>query len=261
MMNDFYKKYGPLALVAGASEGLGEAFARALAKRGLDLVLIARRQEKLEALSKALREEYRIRVQYAALDLADISAVSDFVSSLDKGAGLLVYNAAYAPILPFEKVSETQLETVVNVNVRAPLLLCKMLSQSMIERQRGGILLMSSLAGLRGSPGLSAYSASKAFNIILAESLWAELKSKGIDVMTTCAGAISTPGYERANNKGRAPGTLTPIKVAEASLKALGKGPVYVPGLTNKAARLFLGRLFPGKAAITIMQHQTEHLS
>lgn len=260
-MRNFKDKYGPYALVAGASEGLGEAFARALAKRGLNLILIARRREKLAALSEALRLEYGVDVQFADLDLGNLTALREYVAGLEARIGLLVYNAAYAPILPFDKVNEMQLETVVDVNVRAPLLLSKMLSQPMIERQKGGILLMSSLAGLQGSPGISAYSASKAFNIILAGSLWGELRTKGIDVTAVCAGAITTPGYRRAKNKKNAPGTLNASAVAERSLKALGKGPIYVPGFVNKVAHLFLGRLLPGKAAISLMQHQTEQLS
>lgn len=261
LMRNFKDKYGPYALVAGASDGLGEAFARALAKRGLNLILIARRREKLSTLSETLRHEHAIDVQFADLDLKNFSAVRNYLAKLDASIGLLVYNAAYAPILPFEKVSETQLETVVDVNVRAPLLMSKMLFQPMIGRKKGGILLMSSLAGLQGSPGISAYSASKAFNITLAESLWSELRIKDIDVTAVCAGAITTPGYRRANNKKNAPGTLDATLVAEHSLKALGKGPVYVPGFINKAARLFLGTLLPGKAAISVMQHQTEQLS
>lgn len=261
LMHNFKEKYGSYALVAGASEGLGEAFARALAKRGLNLILIARRREKLSALSEALRHEHAIDVQFADLDLGNLPAVRNYLEQLDASIGLLVYNAAYAPILSFDKLSETQLETVVDVNVRAPLLLSKMLSQPMIERKKGGILLMSSLAGLQGSPGISAYSASKAFNITLAESLWSELRTKGIDVMAVCAGAITTPGYRRASNKKKAPGTLDATIVAERSLKTLGKGPTYVPGFVNKAARLFLGRLLPEKAAISVMRHQTEQLS
>lgn len=260
LMHNFKEKYGPYALVAGASEGLGEAFARALAKRGLNLILIARRRDKLSALSEALRHEHDIDVQFADLDLGNLPAVRKYLQQLDAGIGLLVYNAAYAPILPFDKLSETQLETVVDVNVRAPLLLSKILSQPMIERNKGGILLMSSLAGLQGSPGISAYSASKAFNIMLAGSLWGELRTKGIDVMAVCAGAITTPGYRRASKK-KAPGTLSATIVAERSLKALGKGPTFVPGFVNKAARLFLGRLLPGKAAISVMLHHTEQLS
>ncbi|MCX6224725.1 MAG: SDR family NAD(P)-dependent oxidoreductase, partial [Bacteroidia bacterium] len=108
-MHDFKSKYGPWALVAGASEGLGAAFAEALAKRGLNLVLIARRLEKLEVLSNNLRNKYQIEIKYHALDLADFVQTKHFVSQLEINIGLLVYNAVYAPIGYFENISEENL--------------------------------------------------------------------------------------------------------------------------------------------------------
>jgi short-subunit dehydrogenase len=109
----------------------------------------------------------------------------------------------------------------------------------MIEKGRGGIIFMSSLA----------------------EGIWKELKGKGIDVIATCAGAISTPGYKNAQNSKDAPGTMNASVVAESTLKALGRGPVHIPGLTNKLARFFMGRLLPRKLAISIMDKSTKELS
>lgn len=199
-MHDFKSKYGPWALVAGASEGLGAAFAETLAKRGLNLILIARRLEKLEALAKNLRNNYQIEIKYHALDLADFVQTKHFVSQLEVNIGLLVYNAAYSPIGYFENISEENLKKIVDVNITAPLLLSKLLLAPMIEKGKGGIVLMSSLSGSQGSPKIATYSASKAFNAIFAEGIWKELKKHGIDVLATCAGAISTPGYKNAQN-------------------------------------------------------------
>ena len=260
-MDDFKSKYGPWALVAGASEGLGAAFAEELAKRGLNLILIARRIEILEALSTRLINKYRIEIEYQSIDLADFAATRYFISRLEANIGLLVYNAAYAPIGYFENVSEVDLIKIVDVNIKAPLLLSKLVLTQMIGKRKGGIVLMSSLAGTQGSPKIATYAASKAFNAILAEGIWNELKKHGIDVIASCAGAITTPGYKNAKNTKDAPGTLNANMVVEKTLNALGKGPTTIPGFTNKVARFFMGRLFPRKLAISIMDNSTKNLS
>jgi len=260
-MPEFKTLYGPWAMVAGASEGLGAAFAEALAKRGLNLILIARRIDKLEELAQQLRTTYSIEVEVYPLDLADFMAVKNLVSRLQQAIGLLVYNAAYAPIGYFENIPEEDLVKIVDINIKTPLLLTKLLSAKMIEKGKGGIVLMSSLAGTQGSPKIATYAASKAFNAILAEGLWLELKKQGIHVLASCAGAISTPGYKNAQNTKDAPGTLTAAKVAEATLKCLGNGPTIVPGLTNKLAHFFMNRIFPRKWAISIMDKNTKDLS
>jgi short-subunit dehydrogenase len=254
------EKYGPYALVAGGSEGLGAAYAGALAKRGFNLVLLARRKERLEAFAAELRGKYSVEVIPHSVDLFDYEAVKAFVVSLDVQIGLLVYNAAYAPVGLFKDIEEEQLARVVFVNVRGPLLLARLLIPKMVERKKGGIVLMSSLAGTQGSPRLASYAATKSFNAILAEGLWEEFSSFGIDVIASCAGAILTPGYNKTQQAG-APGVLTPEQVAEKTLKALGKGPVFVPGGVNKLARFFLMRFMSRKQAIKIMSASTRSLN
>jgi short-subunit dehydrogenase len=257
----FREKYGPYALVAGGSVGLGEAFAEALARRGLNLVLIARGAEKLESVANRLKEQYSVNVITVTADLADYEKTKKSLSALDLSIGLLVYNAAYAPIGLFENLDEEQLSLAAMVNVRTPLLLAKLLSQTMIKNRRGGIVLMSSLAGVQGSPKLAAYAATKAFNAILAEGLWKELSVYGIDVAGCCAGAILTPGYQQAEKSKAAPGSLAAREVAEQTLRALGKGPVVVPGALNKIARFVMTRLLPRSMAIAIMEKNTGGLS
>jgi short-subunit dehydrogenase len=257
----FKEKYGPYALVAGASYGLGGAYAEALAKRGLNLVLAARERERLESTASRLREQYSVDVKALAVDLADYEKAKKLITALDVTIGLLVYNAAYAPIGLFETMSEDQLALAAAVNVKAPLLLSKLLSAPMIKNRRGGIVLMSSLAGVQGSPKLAAYAATKAFNAILAESLWKELQPHGIDVVGCCAGAILTPGYRQAEKNKQAPGTLAAEKVAEQALRALGHGPIVVPGGFNKFVRFLMARFFSRRMAINIMAQNTGGLS
>ena len=122
-MIDFRTKYGTWAMVAGASEGLGAAFAEELAKRRLNLILIARRLENLEVLSKKLINNYQVEIKCHSMDLADFPQVKLFVSQLDVDLGLLIYNAAYAPIGYFEDIPEHDLDQIVNVNIKTPLLL------------------------------------------------------------------------------------------------------------------------------------------
>ena len=260
----FRNKYGPYALVAGGSSGLGAAFAESLARWGLNLILTAREKDRLEATAARLREKYSAEVLTFAADLADYENVKKLIDDLisqKKSIGLLVYNAAFAPIGLFENTGEDQLSLAAAVNVKTPLLLTKYLSAPMIKNKKGGIVLMSSLAGSQGSPNLAAYAATKAFNAILAEGLWKELKPRGVDVIGCCAGAILTPGYQQAEKTGQAPGTMTAEDVAEQTLNALGKGPIVIPGGINKIGRFVLTRLLTRKAAIDIMSKNTGGLS
>lgn len=259
--SEFRQRYGPYALVAGGSYGLGAAFAESLARRGLNLVLLARQEDRLTATAARLAGAYGVAVVPIAADMADFETVERRIGELELTIGLVVYDAAYAPIGPFSDVTDDQLDTAVAVNVRAPLLLTKLLSVPMIERGRGGIVLMSSLAGSQGSPNIAAYAATKSFNAVLAEGLWRELKPRGVDVLACMAGAILTPGYEGAQGAKAAPGTLSAEAVAEQTLDALRKGPVVIPGTVNKLARFVLTRLLSRRAAIGIMAKNTGGLS
>ena len=257
----FQQKYGPYALIAGGSDGLGYAFAEAIARRGVNLVIIARQEDRLHAAAKRLKETYRIDVVPVVADMADFENVKVKIAALNVSIGLLVYNAAYAPIGFFENISEERLALAAAVNVKSPLLLAKYVSSQMIEKQRGGIILMSSLAGGQGSSKLAVYAATKSFNAILAEGLWIELKPHGIDVIACCAGAILTPGYLQAEKVKPAPGTMKAEQVAEQTLNALGKGPIVIPGVVNKIGRFFLTRLISRKAAIELISKNTGGLS
>jgi short-subunit dehydrogenase len=253
--------YGPYALVVGGSYGLGGAFAEALARRGLNLVLLARQEDRVKSTATRLKEKYSVDVIAMAADVADYGNVKKRIGDLKVDIGLLVYDAAYAPIGLFEDATEDQLLRATEVNVRAPLLLAKLLVAPMVERGRGGILLMSSLAGSQGSPNIAAYAATKSFNAVLAEGLWKELGPHGVDVLACLAGAVLTPGYQAAESSKPAPGALEAKVVAEQALNALGKGPIFIPGVVNKIARFVLMRLLSRRAAIAIMSRNTGGLS
>ncbi|HEX5993563.1 MAG TPA: SDR family NAD(P)-dependent oxidoreductase [Jiangellales bacterium] len=248
-MSAFADRYGPWTLVAGASEGIGAAFARALAVRGLDLVLVARRAEPLAALAAEL-PTHAVTVP-ADLGTADgLDAV--FAATEGREVGLVVANAAHAPVGPFVDTPAAELERALAVNCLAPLRLARHYLPVMAARGRGGLIVMSSLTGLQGSPGVTTYAATKAFGAVLAEGLWAEVRGSGVDVVACVAGAVATPGLARAIRR-RAPGTVASEVVVEATLRALGRRPRVVPGALMNASAQLMTRLLPRRAAIALI--------
>ncbi len=253
---DFRARYGPWAVVAGASAGLGAAYASQLAARGLHLVLIARREEMLDVLSAQLAEQFSVQVRVLAHDLAseDIGAALEAVTG-DIEVGLLAYNAATSIIGPFfEQPLEKHLNELA-VNCRAPLTLSYLLGKRMVPRKRGGIILMSSLASSQGSALIANYTATKAYNRLLGEGLWEELRGQGIDVLVSCPSAVQTPGYLASTpSSGRfSPSAMLPNAVVAETLHALGKGPLIIPGRGNRAANVLMSRVMPHTTAIKLM--------
>jgi short-subunit dehydrogenase len=259
-MSAFRERYGPWALVAGASAGLGEAFARLLAARGLHVLLLARREEALARLATDLRRAHEVEVRTEAIDLAR----GDLAAAVERTAaglevGLLVYNAAHSAIGPFVERPLDEHLRVLDVNCRGPLALAHVLGGAMARRGRGGMVLMTSLAASQGNPLLASYAASKAFELVLAEGLWAELRGSGVDVLACRAGATRTPGYA-ASRPRRSVRLMEPEDVARQALDALGHGPSAVTGALNRVAAFALGRLLPRRASIGIMGRATRRL-
>ncbi|PRP96382.1 SDR family NAD(P)-dependent oxidoreductase [Enhygromyxa salina] len=252
----FVERYGPWALIAGASEGLGEAYAHALARRGLNVILIARREQPLRTTASAISERHGVEVHTLALDLADPELLERVRAGVGpREVGLLIYNAAYSRIGGFfEQTLEDKLR-MLDVNCRGPIVLCHELGAAMRARGRGGIVLMSSMAGMQGTPRLAVYAASKSFDLILAESLWGELKGAGVDVLACVAGATRTPGFEAAASTAQGP-VMDPAQVVEEALAGLSwrpSTPSMIPGIANKLASLLLARL-PRRRRVLIMK-------
>jgi short-subunit dehydrogenase len=250
-------RYGPWAVVAGASEGLGAAFATELAGRGLKLILAARRADVLAALADRLPTEAVPVVADLATE-AGLAAVAE--AAVDREVGLVVANAAYSPIGPFLGLDPAESTRALDLNCRAPLALAHRFLPAMVSRGRGGFVVMSSLAGMQGSPPITVYAATKAFGAVLADGLWAELRGTGVDVVACVAGAVATPNLAGTKAK-RAPGTLSPERVATAALAALGHGPRVVPGLTSRLSAIVMSRLLPRRTAIAIISRASRDLS
>lgn len=258
------QKYGPLALVAGASEGIGAAFSVYLAEEGMDLVLVARRKEPLDKLAADLTYKYRINVSCITCDLSDTGAANQIKEALNgREINLMVYNAALSHIGPFEQNSMENNNKIAIANMVTPMNLLRFFGEPMLKRGKGALILMASLAGFQGSGFLAVYAATKAFTRILAESLWYEWKNRGIDVIACCAGATNTQNY--INTKPEklsflAPRVINPEEVVKECMKQLGKGPSFITGRGNRIASFFMQKLFPRKMAINIMGNTTRKI-
>ncbi len=251
---EFVARYGAWGLIAGASEGLGEAFADALARRGLNVILIARRAEALQATAERIRRTHRVEVSTVAMDLASPDLGERVLEAVgEREVGLLVYNAAFSRIGGFfEQSLSDQLRTI-DVNCRGPVVLAHLLGARMRARKRGGIILMGSMTGLQGSPRLASYAASKAFLRVLGESLWGELREHGVDAMTCVAGATRTPGFESSGADAKGV-VMEPRAVVEEALAGLGKHPSRISGWANRGANWVMSKL-PRKHQVAIMAH------
>jgi short-subunit dehydrogenase len=250
-------RYGPWAVVVGASEGLGAAFARAVAGRGLSVVLVARRTEPLTALAGDLETRHGVKTRALPLDMSQPDGVAALLSGTrDIEVGLLVWNAACSLIGPFlEQPLDGHLREL-EVNCRAPLSLVHGLGREMVARRRGGVILMSSLSGMQGSALIANYAATKAWNRVLAEGLWWELGKSGVDVLACLAGATDTPGYrasEAAGGKASKVPVMSPDAVVKEALSALGRTPSLIPGWRNRWAAALLERVLPRRMAVRIM--------
>ncbi len=257
----FRERYGPWAVVAGGSEGLGEAFAGAVAARGVHLLLAARRGEVHDAAAARLRRAHGVDVRTAALDLArreGPAALLEAAAGLD--VGLLVTSAALSPIDPFLDLAPEVVERMVDLNCRAAAVLAHALGRRMRARGRGGIVLLTSMAGMQGAALVAHYAATKAYLRVLAEGLWEELRPRGVDVLACCAGVVQTPTFARSG--ARLAGLLAPQvmdadAVAAEALAALGRRPVVIPGGRNRLAAWATSRLLPRRTAVALVSAAT----
>jgi short-subunit dehydrogenase len=251
LSEDFAERYGPTAVVTGASSGIGEHFARLLAAQGIDLVLVARRIERLVALSDALRDEHGVDAETLPLDLSR----SDFLEPLlalceDRNVGLIVSNAGIGAKGPHHRTAPQKIDEMLAVNCRAPLLLAHAFAPRLMERGRGGFLITGSIEGFQGFPYSASYAASKALVLSFGQGLWGELREHGVDVLVLSPGPTDT---ELLPNSGINPddmsGLMSPEQVARGALEQLGSGPVFIPGLRNRMLIRFLSAL-PRRAAV-----------
>ena len=251
--NPFLRQYGPWALVTGAArpEGLGYSFARHLAGRGLSLVLVDIAAEELAARAQELQAKYLVKVRPIALDLGR----EDFLDELlpqteDLAIGLLVCNHMWTP-KDTPTIVEMDLAThlsMLSINARAYTMLVHTYGRKMVDRAQGGIVMVSSGAGLQTTPYTGAYSANKAYQRALGEALWYELQGSGVDVLVAAPGLMNTQGDALASYPQWMITEADPVAVE--ILASLAEGPVVIPGLANKAFMFAQTRLLPRRMAV-----------
>jgi short-subunit dehydrogenase len=236
-MTEFAQKYGPWAVIAGASEGIGASLADQLASRGLDLVLIARNGALLEQVAAGVRERHGVQARALVQDLTDPDVgtrVAEATAGLN--VGLMIYNAGASDR------TTTFLENEVDYSLKqikldciGPIALAHHFGHAMRERGRGGVVLVASLACLAGSATLAMYSAVKAFQHNFAEGLWAELGPHGVDVCCTPLGITYTPAFQRMGFEYDPQMHMLSEDVAREIIENIGNGPVHVVGENNRA--------------------------
>jgi short-subunit dehydrogenase len=228
--------------VAGASDGVGAAYARAIADQGLHVVLLARRGAVLDEVAAAIRADTGVDARAVVVDLAESEAMATIVdATAGLEIGMVMYNAGADPLYePFLESSIDVALAMVHRNCVMPMQLCHHFAAPMEARGAGGIVLVSSGAGLFGGPNMVAYGASKAFDIVLGEALWAELHDEGVDVLSLVLGATDTPAFRQllvkrgvlpdADEALPIPGVSTADEVVAEAIANLSNGPTWFVG-------------------------------
>ena len=243
----FTTKYGPWALVAGASDGLGAAFAKGLAERGVNVVLLARRLAVLDQVAAEINSTAAVQTRTLAVDLAQPGAaatIADATSDLE--IGFLVYCVGADPdYRPFLDNTIEAAESMVQRNCMVPMQLCHHFAPAMVERGSGGIVIFGSGAGLAGGSNIVAYGASKAFDMVFAEALWTELHDKGVDVLGLILGKTDTPALREIEHSRGQIGSLEEVPPGAAAVddtiaeafENLTNGPTWFVGDVMRAAQ------------------------
>jgi short-subunit dehydrogenase len=257
------------ALITGASMGIGEAFAKELASRQTDLVLVARSQDKLDNLATELSSQYQIKTTVIAQDLTTAAAgkaVFDTVQSQDLTIDLLINNAGFGDYGAFSDRPLSKMMEMVQLNITAVVELTGLFLPLMQARKDGAIINVSSIAAFQPIPYMSVYAATKAFLLNFSEALWAENKDLGVRILAVCPGPTESEFYNRADfpQSTKALNTMTMAsaqKVVRESLKALdeSQSTAVVGGLKNQII-VNLPRLIPRDLLVNVVGKQFKNI-
>lgn len=248
-------KYGEWALVAGAAEGLGEAFCTLLAKSGKSLIMIDNQVAKLNELSARLIKDYQIETEVVGKDLTDPLVISNIHKrARNYQCRLWFYIAAYGPVKPFLDYTNEELETTISLNSKAPLLLARSFVDLWLDKEPAGFMLMSSLSGFRGTKLVVPYAATKAFDWNLIEGLHHEYMDTNLDFITACAGPILTPKYiaTEPNQHLLKPKERSAEYIAQSVLDNFGERYLVIPGIENRIGEMILTKFLSRRVASKI---------
>ena len=226
--------FGEWAVITGASSGIGKEMAHIIAHKGIHTVLVARSKNDLLTLSDEIEKSSNVKTKVIVADLSQEKEIYEVISQCsDLEVGLLINSAGYALSGEFTNNNLTDELEMLNVNLKAPLILTHYFAKEMKKRQRGGIVFISSIMALAGASMWANYNATKAHNLLLAEGIAQELKPDNINVIAVIAGSVKSKFQERSDSKS-AFGAMTAQSVAKYSLWMLLCKRTYVPGVINK---------------------------
>jgi uncharacterized protein len=245
-------RYGDWALVTGASAGIGLAFAEALARENVSLVLTARREDRLNKLAGELREKYKIQTRVVAADLAAPDGADQLAAAVaDLPIAILVNNAGFGYAGRFDRLDTERLRAMVRVNCEVPVVLTSRILPAMVKRGRGAVIVVGSVAGRQPLPLHAVYSATKGFDLLFGEGLWGELRGTGVDALVLEPGATATEFQQVAGEVVGPNHGEPPENVVRAAFDTLGKKPSVISGWFNWA-RANLVRLVPRSTVVMI---------
>jgi short-subunit dehydrogenase len=226
------ERYGEWALVTGASAGIGAEFARALAREGLSCVLTARREDRLRTLAAELERQHQVSTRVVATDLADPRGADRLLDAIkDLQIDVFINNAGFGYAGRFDKLDTARLRAMVEVNCVAPVVLASRLLPGMRQRGRGAMIVTGSVAGRQAVPRHAIYAATKAFDLLFGEALWAELRGTGVDVLVLEPGPTASEFHEVAGEVREAGEPASNVVVA--AFDALGQQPSVISGWFN----------------------------
>ncbi|OMC44936.1 SDR family NAD(P)-dependent oxidoreductase [Mycobacterium sp. IS-1264] len=267
-MGDIAQRYGPWALIVGASDGCGALFAERLAQEGVNVALVARRQHLLDTVADAIHERTGAETRTLAIDLTEADASQSIIdATADLEVGMLVYCAGGDPnYQPFLANPVSAAEALLQRNCLVLMRLCHHYAGLMVERGRGGIVNFTSGAALAGGRNMVAYGGTKAFDMVFTEGLWAELHDKGVDVLGLVLGMTDTPALRQLEfERGRLksvdeipPGAVTAASVVDEAFANLGNGPTIATGDDVRMASELFKSMSRNEVVRLIMQASAE---
>ncbi len=259
----FVSKYGPWVLVSGASEGTGAEMALLAAAKGCNVILVARRTEKLQALATTIQQTFGVQTRIRSLDLTEPNAAAQLLASADGlDLGLVIFNAGGDSVGgPFLAKPYSEWRQLLQRNIDMLTEACHLFASAFVAQGRGGLIIVGSEAAFQGTGRLALYSATKGYALNLGESLWRELKPKGVDVLNVLIGATDTPKLRTVFAKNNLSPDLVPLTaardVAEAALEHLPQGPTIVLSAIDDDANPLVSRRLRRERVV----YQSEFLS
>lgn len=257
-----YERYGPWALVTGAAMGLGAGFARQIAAAGINVILVDINAEALARCQESIRSDFGVETLSAVVDLSKEDFMDQLLPQIEGlSVGMLVNNAGIVKIASFLPQSTEFLLAQLYVNTRAVLLLSHHFGNKMVEQGRGGIIIVSSGAAELSSAYNAHYCATKAYDLKLAESLWAELSSKGVDVLGFMPGSTDTEGFAAQSSGDSSDFMMMTVEdTVREALNNLGKRPSVFAGKLNRFVHYSITGFLPRSVLIKMVSKQIKKM-